>query len=388
MINIINMKSGKWIDAHAACDLLGVKAQTLYAYVSRHRIRMKTDPNDARCSLYFLPDLDRLQRQNRRPRARADVAKAAIRWGDPVLSTSISEVRDGMIWLRESTIEECARQMTLEQTAALLCGFDHITLPESGRRTSGTSPYVRTMKALAEEADGAPSLAGLDTLDFAREVGRALSLVTDACLGEPLSGPIHVRIGTKWGLTQETTDVVRQALVSFSDHELNPSTFAVRVCASTGGCLAAALLAGVATLSGPSHGGVATLAKQALHAARDCRLEQFLADNIACPPYSFGFGHPLYPDGDPRAAYLLKLIPQSSKALRAVAEASKRLSLPANVDIALAAMVHHYKWPDDAAATIFSVGRTAGWAAHAIEQATSGKIIRPRATYEAKSAAS
>lgn len=104
------MKKDEWIDTLAACDLLGVKTQTLYAYVSRHRIRTKADPDDARSSFYFLPDLERLLAQNRRPRARADVAQAAIRWGDPVLTTSISEVRDGTIWLKGRAIEDCARR--------------------------------------------------------------------------------------------------------------------------------------------------------------------------------------------------------------------------------------------------------------------------------------
>ncbi|MBY5932575.1 hypothetical protein KUV51_06150 [Tateyamaria omphalii] len=194
-----------------------------------------------------------------------------------------------------------------------------------------------------------------------------------------------MRIGAKWGLTPEAVNVVRQALVLLSDHELNPSTFAVRVCASTGGSLAAALLAGVATLSGPRHGGVASLANQALHTTLEGRFEQFLAENADHPPYSFGFGHPLYSGGDPRAAYLLNLISRHSPVRQAVAEASKRLSLPANIDIALAAAMRHFEWPDEAATTIFSVGRTAGWAAHAIEQAKSGTMIRPRAKYQAMS---
>ncbi len=255
------------MDANAACALLGVKAQTLYAYVSRHRIRTMMDPSDARHSLYSAPDLERLLRQNRRPRARDDVAQAAIRWGDPVLATSISEVRERTIWLRGHKIEDCARQMTLEETAALLCGLDQIVLPDTRARFSGGSPFTRAMKALAEEVDNAPSLVGRDPPDFAKEVGRALSVVTNACLAEPAAGPIHERIGSKWGVTRQVCDVVRQALVLLSDHELNPSTFAARVCASTGANLPAALLAGVAALSGPRHGGVAIMADQALHSA-------------------------------------------------------------------------------------------------------------------------
>lgn len=380
------MKNVEWIDTLAACDLLGVKTQTLYAYVSRHRIRTKADPDDARSSFYLLADLERLLAQNRRPRARADVAQAAIRWGDPVLTTSISEVRDGTIWLKDRPIEDCAQQDTLEETTALLCGFDRVLLPETKTPFSGASLFGRAMKALANEADGAPSLANLGPTHIAQEVGKVLSLVTNACLAEAMSGDVHQRIRTKWGLTWQGTDVVRQALVLLSDHELNPSTFAVRVAASTGTSLSAALLAGVATLSGPHHGGVASLTGKALHAALFGGLDQFLEQHVAKSPYSFGFGHPLYPAGDPRAAYLLDLLPKGAPILQAVDHTSNRLSQWPNIDTALAALAYHFDLPEEAATTIFTVGRTAGWCAHAIEQATTGTLIRPRAKFQTKQA--
>lgn len=380
------MKNDEWIDTYAACALLGVKTQTLYAYVSRHRIRTKTDPDDARSSFYSLADLERLRAQNLRSRARADVAQAAIRWGDPILATSISEVRDGTIWLKDRRIEDCAQHDTLEEIAALLCGFDRVVMPETKTPFSGTSPFARAMKALANEADGAPSLANLLPTDIVQEVGRVLSLVTNACLDEVVVGEVHQRIGTKWGLTRRGTDVVRQALVLLSDHELNPSTFAVRVSASTGTSLAAALLAGVAALSGPRHGGVASLARKALHVALDGGLEKFLEQHDDQSPYSFGFGHPLYPAGDPRAEYLLDLIPNGAPVLQAIDHLSNRLKRRANVDTALAAITFHFELPEDAATTIFTIGRTAGWFAHAIEQAKSGALIRPRAKFRPKRA--
>ena len=240
------------------------------------------------------------------------------------------------------------------------------------------------MKALANEADGAPPIPHLLPTNIAQEVGKVLSLVTNACLGEAVIGEVHQRIGTKWGLSLQSTDVVRQALVLLSDHELNPSTFAVRVSASTSTSLSAALLAGVATLSGSLHGGVTSLAGEALNAAIDGVLDRFLEQRAGQSPYSFGFGHPLYPAGDPRAAYLLDLIPKGAPVLEAVDHASNRLSHRANVDTALAAIACHFEWPEEAAAIIFTVGRTAGWSAHAIEQAKSGTLIRPRAQFQPK----
>lgn len=378
------MKNAEWIDTNAACTFLGVKPQTLYAYVSRHRVRTKADPDDARSSFYYLPDLERLLAQNRRPRARADVAQAAIRWGDPVLTTSISEVRDGTIWLKGRPIEDCARQDTLEETASLLCGCGRVVLAKTHTPPPGTTPFTRAMKALADEADGAPPITHCLPTDIALEVGKVLSLVTNACLGEAVTGEVHQRIASKWGISRQGTDVVRQALVLLSDHELNPSTFAVRVCASTSTSLSAALLAGVATLSGPLHGGVASLAGEALNATIDGGLDRFLEQRTGQSPYSFGFGHPLYPAGDPRAAYLLDLIPKGAPVLEAIDRASDRLSHRANIDTALAAIACHFAWPAEAATIIFTVGRTAGWSAHAIEQAKSGTLIRPRAQFQPK----
>ena len=90
-----------------------------------------------------------------------------------------------------------------------------------------------------------------------------------------------------------------------ADHELNASAFAARVAASTGASLSAAALAGLATLSGPRHGGataaVRTFAAEAAQLGPRQAIANRLVEDRALP----GFGHPLYPDGDPRAAALL-----------------------------------------------------------------------------------
>ncbi|MEM1285398.1 MAG: citrate synthase [Pseudomonadota bacterium] len=375
------MKKPDWIDARSACAALGVKPQTLYAYVSRHPIRTKSDPADARASLYALRDIEAVARQQRRPRARVDVARAAIRWGDPVMSTSITEVREGTIWLRGRAIEDCAKHMTLEQVMALLCGVDALKCPTTRARIGGSSTFTRAMKVLAQETEASRPMGGLDPAEIAQDAARMMSLVIDACLEQPLDGAIHERIGAAWGLTPPARNVVRQALVLLSDHELNPSTFAVRVCASTGATLASALLSGMATLSGPKHGGVAGLAMGALESGMEGRFQRFLDDHAEQGAYAYGFGHPLYPDGDPRARYLLRHIPQGGPATKAVRQLSDHLSVPPNIDAALAALSLHFGCPRDAATTIFSIGRMAGWTAHAIEQVQSGQLIRPRATY-------
>ena len=378
------MKENDWIDAKTACAVLGVKAQTLYAYVSRHKIRAKSDPHDSRHSLYARHEIEGLLHNMRRPRARADVAEAAIRWGDPVLTSTTSEARDGTIWLRGRAIEACASDMTLEQVSALLCGVPAFNCPTTRANAAGTSSFTRAMKVLAAELEDTSPMQNCDLHDIAQQAGRMIALIAEACVGGGKEGPIHTRIGSVWNVEPHSQDLIRRSLVLLSDHELNPSTFAVRVCASTGASLPAALLAGMATLSGPRHGGVAGLARTALNAANEGQLTEFLAENPQHAPYAYGFGHPLYPAGDPRAVDLLMHIPENSPVRRAVDALSERLSLPPNNDAALAATSCHFDWPDDAATTLFSVGRTAGWVAHAIEQVRSGVLIRPRAKFQAE----
>jgi len=94
-----------------------------------------------------------------------------------------------------------------------------------------------------------------------------------------------------------------------------------------------------------------------------------------------GFDHPLYPDGDPRAAALLSALapPPPLDELRAATEAATGLS--PNIDFALVSLARGLKLPIDAPFILFATARSAGWTAHAIEQLQSGRLIRPRARY-------
>jgi citrate synthase len=101
-----------------------------------------------------------------------------------------------------------------------------------------------------------------------------------------------------------------------------------------------------------------------------------------------GFGHPLYPAGDPRAALLIELArahgarTEAARTAFALLEAMQRGGHPApNLDAGLVTLCTCLELPRGAAATIFAVGRTAGWAAHTLEQRAAGYLLRPRARY-------
>jgi citrate synthase len=163
-----------------------------------------------------------------------------------------------------------------------------------------------------------------------------------------------------------------------ADHELNASTFAARVAASTGASLSAAVLAGLAALSGPYHGGMAERVEAFAGEAARLGPAKAIARRGGAVP---GFGHALYPDGDPRAEALLAVIetPPALAELRKVAEAET--GQRANVDFALVAMRQTLGLPAEAPFALFAAARTAGWLAHAIEQIETGALIRPRARY-------
>ena len=170
-------------------------------------------------------------------------------------------------------------------------------------------------------------------------------------------------------------------LVLVADHELNASAFAARVAASTGASLAASALAGLSTLTGPRHGmataAVRTFAREAEQLGPAKAIEARLAEDRALP----GFGHPLYPDGDPRAAALLARFRQPPELGRLAEAVRLTTDMAPNIDFALVAACESLRLPEDAPFALFAVARCAGWIAHAIEQGQTDALIRPRARY-------
>jgi citrate synthase len=168
---------------------------------------------------------------------------------------------------------------------------------------------------------------------------------------------------------------------------LNASTFVARCVASTGATPYAVVAAALAALSGRRHGGASARA-EALFAeiAESGSPLALMAARLARDEDLPGFGHFLYPQGDPRAAAILdavtRTLPVARDAIDAAVGAGTRLTgrLP-NVDFALAAATTALKLPPNAALGLFVVGRTVGWVAHAIEQYEGGALIRPRARY-------
>lgn len=367
-----------WLTAEEALARLGTKPQTLYANVSRGRITARPDPSDPRKSLYRQDDVERLagRQQGRRP-ARI-VAAETIAWGEPVLETSIATVRDGQLLYRGRNAVDLAEGATLEEVAALLWATERV--PDFASKARALAPgMAAAYRAVAELAATDMPASGRSRTVLLRDAAHTVSFLAGA-LAAPGSAPLHARLASLWE-RPEAAEPIRRALVLLAEHELNASTFAARVTASTGAPLSAAVLAGLAALSGPLHGNasqsMAGLVDLAQRQGAEAAIAAYLRQGSALPC----FGHRLYPDGDVRATALMAAFAVPAM-FAELAEAGERLTGEhPNIDFALSALVMAHDLPADAPLQIFALARSVGWIAHALEQIETGALIRPRARY-------
>lgn len=377
-----------WLTAAEALALLQVRPQTLYANVSRGKVRARPDAADPRRSRYHRGDVQRLARTRPGRRAVAAVASGAIAWGEPVLPSAISTVADGRLIYRGRPAAELAASAELEDVAAWLWQGPLAPACAPGRRAVAArmgEPMARALQAMAARA--AQDLPSLHRSPAALRADAAQVFHT---LAQALAGPLPAAEGTRplsqrlaqaWG-RPAAADALRRALVLLADHELNASTFALRVAVSTGASLAAGVLAGLATLSGPLHGRAAQSLSGLVKAAEQRGAERALRDALASGQALTAFGHPLYPEGDERAALLLQAF-KPPGVFRQLGRWGEELQgEKPNIDFALAALQQAHALPEHSPWTLFALARSVGWLAHGLEQAALATgPIRPRAQY-------
>lgn len=410
----INQPSELLSGAEAAA-LLGIKRETLYAYASRGLLRSEPGQGGGRARRYHRADIERLKVRSDARAGHGAVAAGALRWGEPVLESAITSIRDGGLFYRGSSAVELATSgAPLESVAELLwtgrrdapvepirpAGFgarpEEIAalLPRGARPLTSLALAAAVMGAHDPERFHAPLEAELTRArHIVRCLAAALALGDDpkrvgpALRAGSVAEAVLIALGAR--VTRASARAVSTALVLSADHELNPSTFAVRVAASAGADLYACVSAGLATLSGPEHGGACDrIEALAAEAGRPERVRAVVHDRARRGEAVPGFGHRLYPDGDPRAAPLLaaaqRLAPKNDvlRTLLALADAMRASGRePTSVDTALVALASALGARPGSAVGIFAVGRSAGWIAHALEQRASGFIVRPRARY-------
>jgi len=202
--------------------------------------------------------------------------------------------------------------------------------------------------------------------------------------GGTAADTVDATLASAWEAPR-SADLIRAALIACADHELNVSTFTARCVASAGSSPYNVAIAGLAALEGTKHGGATSRVDASWDTLRRSGdLRAAFTERLRRGEIIEGFGHPLYPGGDPRAALLLGMLPKGKAATfaRELAAAAKAVIGEApTVDFALVALARALGLPNGAALTLFAIGRTIGWIGHAIEQYESNAMIRPRAKY-------
>src|SRR5919198_1634377 len=122
----------EWLDRTAALATLGVRRETLYAYVSRGRIGARPDPEDPRRSLYRAADIAALVGRRARGRRHSAIAASAIAWGEPSITTSISTIHNGRLVYRGRDAIAPAEGATLEDVAGGRRPRDRPGVPRGG----------------------------------------------------------------------------------------------------------------------------------------------------------------------------------------------------------------------------------------------------------------
>jgi citrate synthase len=392
-----------FLSAAEAARELAVSLPTLYAYVSRGLIRSESDTGSRR-RRYAAEDVWLLKERKQNRRDPAKTARDALHWGLPVLESRLSVIHGGRLYYRGKDVVDLARSCRLEQVASLLWNGDL----EAPFPDDVGAPAAREWQLVARLAAGLPPLEALqlflplacagdpfafDTRAAAvrRAGARILRLLAAAAVGvRPTAQPVAAVLQRRWApRAPDVVPLLDAALVLYADNGLNPSSFTARCVASAGSPPYAVVAAGLAALQGTKHGGACERAAGLLREAGDARGAQAavvarLRRGESIP----GFGHPLYPDGDPRAAFLLELIRR--RRLR-VAEVEVAFALVdavrdamgehPTVDFGVVTLCRALGLPDGAALSLLGIGRVVGWIAHGLEQYGEGREIRPRAQY-------
>src|SRR6478672_11995205 len=341
-----------YLSAREASAELAISPATLYAYVSRGLIRSEPSP-DSRSHRYRAEDVRGLK-ERRTP----SVEPHGFKSFDPelpVMDSAIATITEQGAIYRGVNCVDLAEKDTLEHTATLLwdvTGVDpfapdncpHVSdemraIAEAARRAA---PIDRAIAVLALAASADPR-AFTRAADGRAMVGaRILRLLVATMLNTEASAePLHQQIARTWAPdNNHAPELIRRALVLLADHELNASTFTARCAASTGLNLYDSVIAGLAALKGPKHGGAGVLASQLVKALVDRDVAPMVRERVALGERFAGFGHGVYKRGDPRAQSLLNALARAGAPRKFRREVPERIAEATgefvNIDYALA----------------------------------------------------
>ena len=384
-----------WIGAADAARLLGVTRPTLYAYVSRGFVRSQPGAGSNRERLYAREDVERLRQRTEDRKAPDKAAARALQWGMPILESAITLIDGARLYYRGMDAAMLARTHTLEDVASWIWTGQIDAAPVRVRVKAPAVrmelPFVPRAQTLLVAAGARDPLAmDLRLANVVRIGFSVLRLMTTAAAGSP-DGETRIdrTLANRWGARGRAIDVIRAALVLCADHELNVSAFTARCAASSGTHPYGVVVAALSAFEGPRHGGAGRpvdAMQDAIHGER--ALSRAITARARRGESIEGFGHPLYRDGDPRARVMLDLLdewfPASAERrfIRDFVRAAEQITGDRpNLDFGLAAVTRVLRLPEGSPMALFAIGRTVGWIGQALEQYSTGQLIRPRAKY-------
>lgn len=405
------MAGKQYLTAQEAAEALSVSAPTLYAYVSRGLIRSEPIEGSKRARRYLREDVERLGERKELRRNPATAAAKALHLGMPVLDSAITLIAAGHLYYRGHDAVSLATTHSVEQVAALLwlgqLEADTVTLFGAAeqklparcfamqRRLSelmrDLAPIERFQLILPMAATEDVAAYDLHPHAVAHTGARILRLLTLIAVGRGKSEHDLVRtLQDGWVPDNPAAaSLLRAALVLGADHELNVSAFTARCVASANATPYAVVIAGLAALQGAKHGGYTDQVEAFLtEVATPERAVTVITHRLKRGERVPGFGHQLYPEGDPRATALLALTTKTCPKDAAIAlgkavttHMQRTIGQHPTIDFALAILANALHLPPGSALALFALGRTIGWIGHAIEQYQLDQLIRPRARY-------
>ncbi|WP_165962906.1 citrate synthase [Occultella glacieicola] len=383
------------LTATQAAARLGVKRETIYAYVSRGALPRQ---RDGRISYFRPEDVDRLLQEGRRP--------SLNEFGK---TSRLSTLKDDMLHYRARPVSELVEQPfesvahflwtgRWEESVGWVANAESVAV---ARRVGTSLPQetissdrLRVMLAAVTAAD--PFRSDSSIQSAAHAAGPLLRTLVEAM--PQRSEPIDVDLASMlWSRlstitpNEEQVRVLNAALVLLADHGLSPSTYAAQIAASAHADLYGVLAAGLGVGSSAVLGASATAVEAMLSTFGDTHGTMFvlsarLRDEGRLP----GFGHPQHPQGDARASHLLKLLKplatedaRLQRSFEMLALLKSRRLPPPNVYLALGMIADSSSMEHGASEVMFGIARSAGWIAHAIDEYEMGTISRLREPHRA-----
>lgn len=376
------------LTAEQTARRLGVKLETVYAYVSRG-VLGRSLADDGRTSRFDSKEVDALARRGR-PRTGVQRTGGV----EVTLATAVTGIKNDRLLYRGYDATQLARAHHFEAVAELLWTGALPNAAPAWPEPHGSLGRTLHAREEAGPLDRLPLIAAALApayplrvdLGLERVCEHARILLSAFAMFLPLVGktpPTRKAVSLAARLlprlspvaaTSARVDLLNAALVLLADHELATSTLAARVAASTRADPFAVVLAGLGAVSGPLHGRAAGRAQRLVQDAAGSSPEAAIARVVASGERIPGFGHPVYRGMDPRAAYLLEAVygsvkPHERAVLERLArEGSRTSTREPNVDFALGGLAFALDMPVGSTEAILAIARTAGWIAHAIEE--------------------